>query len=87
MAHSPGGEIGTLYANENPRRLVWAVLVDASIPSVFTDEQTAQMVATFPREMETRDKEGRTMAALFAVFPPCSTSSTPCAGRTIFPPR
>lgn len=69
MAHSPGGEIGTLYANENPRRLVWAVLVDASIPSVFTDEQTAQMVATFPREMETRDKEGRTMAALFAVFP------------------
>ena len=69
VGHSFGGEVGLSFAKQNPGWFAYAVLVDASIPSFFTDEETAKMVATFPKDMERTDKQGRTMAATFVAFP------------------
>ena len=69
VAHSFGGEVALSFASQNPGRVAWAVLVDASIPSFFTDTETAAIVAAFPKNMETTDKQGRAMSAMFRAFP------------------
>ncbi len=69
VAHSFGGEVATAFVNQNPDTVARAVLVDASIPSFFTDAETAKMVAMFPKTMPQTDKQSRTMVALFKAFP------------------
>ena len=69
VAHSFGGEVATAFAAQNPGIIASAVLVDASIPSFFTDEVTSRMVTTFPKDLEQTDKQGRTMVAFFNAFP------------------
>lgn len=69
VAHSFGGEVATAFVNQNPNTVARAVLVDTSIPSFFTDAETAKMVATFPKNMPQTDKQSRTMVAFFKAFP------------------
>ena len=69
VAHSFGGEVATAFVNQNPGWVARAVLVDASIPSFFTDDETRKIVATFPKEMPQTDKQSRTMVAFFNAFP------------------
>ena len=69
VAHSFGGEVGLSFAIQNPGWIVRAVLVDASVPSFFTDEEVAKIAAGFPKDIEQNDKQGRAMAATFAAFP------------------
>ncbi len=69
VGHSFGGEVALPFINQNPGAVARVVLVDATIPSFCTDEETARMVATFPKDMERTDKQGRTWNAFFAAFP------------------
>ena len=69
VAHSFGGEVAFPFINQNPGWVARAVLVDGTVPSFCTDEETARMVTTFPKDMERTDKQGRTLNALFAAFP------------------
>ncbi len=69
VAHSYGGEVATSFASENPGAIARAVLVDTNIPSFFTDEETAKMAATFPKDVEQTDKQGRAMAAMITAYP------------------
>ena len=69
VAHSFGGEVALPFINQNPGWIARAVLVDGSIPSFATDEETARMVTTFPKGMERTDKQGRTWNAFFTAFP------------------
>lgn len=45
VSHSQAGEIATYFAQDNPTLLSGAVLVDANLPPLFTDEQIARLVA------------------------------------------
>lgn len=45
VSHSQAGEIATYFAREHPEMLAGAVLVDASLPPLYTDEQIARLVA------------------------------------------
>ncbi|WP_339134296.1 alpha/beta hydrolase [Streptomyces sp. f51] len=45
VSHSQAGEIATYFAQDNPRMLSGAVLVDANLPPLFTDEEIARLVA------------------------------------------
>ncbi|MFF4473637.1 alpha/beta fold hydrolase [Streptomyces sp. NPDC001599] len=45
VAHSQAGEIATYFAKENPGLVTGAVLVDASLPPLYTDEETARLAA------------------------------------------
>ena len=69
VAHSFGGEVAFPFVNQNPGSVARAVLVDGTVPAFCTDEETARMVATFPKDMERTDKQGRTWNAFFAAFP------------------
>ena len=69
VAHSFGGEVAFPFVKENPGWVARAVLVDGTVPSFCTDEETARMVTTFPRNIEPTDKQGRTWNAFFAAFP------------------
>ena len=69
VAHSFGGEVAFPFINQNPGWVARAVLVDGTVPSFCTDEETARMVTTFPKDMERTDKQGRTWNAFFAAFP------------------
>ena len=69
VAHSYGGQVATVLANEAPARIAAAVLVDTSIPSFFTDDEIARFTASFPKEMPTTSKEERTQGALLKVYP------------------
>jgi pimeloyl-ACP methyl ester carboxylesterase len=69
VAHSYGGEVATSFVNKKPSRIAGAVLVDASIPSFFTDDAIARMKAMLPPSMPTENKEERTQAALFKAYP------------------
>ncbi len=69
VAHSYGGEVSTSFVNRDPARIAYAVLVDTSIPSFFTDEEIAKFKAVLPKDFPTTNKEERTQAALFKVYP------------------
>lgn len=69
VAHSYGGEVATSLVNRDPSRVAYAVLVDTSIPSFFTDEEITKFEAVLPKDMPTENKEERTQAALFKVYP------------------
>lgn len=45
VAHSQAGEIATYFAKKNPGLVTGAVLVDASLPPLYTDEETARLAA------------------------------------------
>ncbi|MGW0871396.1 alpha/beta fold hydrolase [Streptomyces sp. NPDC002740] len=45
VSHSQAGEIATYFARSNPKMLSGAVLVDANLPQLFTDEEIARLVA------------------------------------------
>ncbi|MFE7076970.1 alpha/beta fold hydrolase [Streptomyces sp. NPDC057620] len=45
VSHSQAGEIATYFAEENPRMLSGAVLLDASLPPLYTDEEIARINA------------------------------------------
>lgn len=45
VAHSQAGEVATYFAQDNPRMLSGAVLVDANLPQFFTDEEIPRLVA------------------------------------------
>ncbi|WP_326755894.1 alpha/beta hydrolase [Streptomyces hirsutus] len=45
VAHSQAGQIATCFAKDNPKMLSGAVLVDANLPPLFTDEGIARLVA------------------------------------------
>ena len=43
VSHSLAGEIATYFVNKNPRMVSGAVLVDASLPDLYTDEVLARL--------------------------------------------
>jgi pimeloyl-ACP methyl ester carboxylesterase len=45
VSHSQAGEVATYFAKENPKLLADAVLVDASLPDFFTDDEIAKIEA------------------------------------------
>ncbi|WP_129837819.1 alpha/beta hydrolase [Streptomyces sp. RFCAC02] len=45
VSHSQAGEIATYFAGANPGLVAGSVLVDASLPPFYTDEETARVVA------------------------------------------
>ncbi|GHH84859.1 hypothetical protein GCM10018793_50660 [Streptomyces sulfonofaciens] len=45
VSHSQAGEIATYLTKENPGLVSGSVLVDASLPPLYTDEETARIVA------------------------------------------
>jgi pimeloyl-ACP methyl ester carboxylesterase len=45
VAHSQAGEIATYFVRENPEAVSGAVLVDAGLPPLYTDEEIARIVA------------------------------------------
>ncbi|MFE2532065.1 alpha/beta fold hydrolase [Streptomyces sp. NPDC059371] len=45
VSHSQAGEVATYFAKNNPQVLSGAVLVDANLPPLFTDEEIARLVA------------------------------------------
>ena len=69
VAHSYGGEVATSLVNKDPGRIARAVLVEASIPSFFTDEEIARFSSTLPKDLPATNKEERTQGALIRVFP------------------
>ncbi|MGI4983133.1 MAG: alpha/beta fold hydrolase [Janthinobacterium lividum] len=69
VAHSFGGEVAFPFVNQNPGWVARAVLVDGTVPGFCTDEEMARMAASFPKDMERADKQGRTWNAFFAAFP------------------
>ena len=69
VGHSFGDEVAFPFVAQNPGAVARAVLVDAPVPSFCTDEETAQMAATFPKDIERTDKQGRTLNRYLAAFP------------------
>ncbi|MER6720412.1 alpha/beta fold hydrolase [Streptomyces halstedii] len=45
VSHSQAGEIATYFTKEYPELVSGSVLVDASLPPLYTDEETARLVA------------------------------------------
>ncbi|MFF3446612.1 alpha/beta fold hydrolase [Streptomyces sp. NPDC002667] len=56
VSHSQAGEIATYFAEDNPRMLSGAVLVDANLPPLFTDEEIARLVAFSGPQVEAAKK-------------------------------
>ena len=57
VSHSQAGEIATYFARENPKMLSGAVLVDANLPPLFTDEEIARLVAFSRPQVEAAKKD------------------------------
>lgn len=45
VSHSQAGEVATYFTRANPRLVSGAVLVDASLPELYTDKEIARLVA------------------------------------------
>ncbi|MGW4074545.1 alpha/beta fold hydrolase [Streptomyces asiaticus] len=56
VSHSEAGEIATYFAKENPKMLSGAVLVDASLPPLYTDEEIARIYAAGRPQVEAAKK-------------------------------
>ncbi|WP_329455231.1 alpha/beta fold hydrolase [Streptomyces sp. NBC_01497] len=57
VSHSQAGEIATYFAEQNPKTLSGAVLVDANLPPLFTDEETARLLAFDQPEVDAAKKD------------------------------
>ncbi|MFH8442159.1 alpha/beta fold hydrolase [Streptomyces sp. NPDC018026] len=57
VAHSQAGEIATYFAKENPGLVTGAVLVDASLPPLYTDEETARLAAANQPALDAAKKD------------------------------
>lgn len=57
VSHSQAGQIATYFAQDNPALLSGAVLVDANLPPLFTDEQIARLVAFSQPQLDAAKKD------------------------------
>ncbi|CAM5567393.1 alpha/beta hydrolase [Streptomyces hirsutus] len=57
VAHSQAGQIATCFAKDNPKMLSGAVLVDANLPPLFTDEGIARLVAISRPQVDAAKKD------------------------------
>lgn len=57
VSHSQAGEIATYFAKDHPKLLSGAVLVDANLPPLFTDEQIARLVAASRPQVDAAKKD------------------------------
>jgi pimeloyl-ACP methyl ester carboxylesterase len=57
VSHSQAGEIATYFAKDNPKVLSGAVLVDANLPPLFTDEEIARLVAFSQPQVDAAKKD------------------------------
>ncbi|GAA2609883.1 alpha/beta fold hydrolase [Streptomyces lienomycini] len=57
VAHSQAGEVATYFTRDNPRLVSGAVLIDASLPQLYTDEQIARLVAATAPQVEAARKD------------------------------
>ncbi|WP_406357984.1 alpha/beta hydrolase [Streptomyces sp. NBC_01635] len=57
VAHSQAGQIATCFAKDNPKMLSGAVLVDANLPPLFTDEGIARLVALSRPQVDAAKKD------------------------------
>ncbi|GAA4491220.1 alpha/beta hydrolase [Actinoallomurus oryzae] len=57
VSHSEAGEVASYFAEENPRVLSGAVLVDADLPQFFTDEEITRVVAASRSQVEAAKKD------------------------------
>lgn len=62
VSHSQAGEIATYFAKDNPKMLSSAVLVDASLPQLFTDQEIARLNAASRPQVEAAKKNPDTPA-------------------------
>ncbi|KOG87389.1 alpha/beta fold hydrolase [Streptomyces varsoviensis] len=75
VSHSQAGEIATYFARNNPKLLSGAVLVDASLPPLYTDEEIARLVALNRPQVEEARKDpdeprNRQLLAIAASYVP-----------------
>ncbi len=57
VSHSQAGEIATYFAKDNPKTLSGAVLVDASLPPLYTDEEITRLAALNQPQVEAAKKD------------------------------
>ncbi|MFJ2398711.1 alpha/beta fold hydrolase [Streptomyces sp. NPDC087843] len=57
VSHSQAGEIANYLAQDNPKLLSGAVLVDANLPQFFTDEEIPRLVAGTQPEVDAAKKD------------------------------
>lgn len=57
VSHSQAGEIANVLAEEHPKMLSGAVLVDANLPGFFTDEEIPRLVAGTQPEVDAAKKD------------------------------
>ena len=69
VAHSFGGEVGLVFASQNPGWIARAVLVDTNIPVFFTNTEISKEVDNFPKHLDLRTRQLRSMSALLVAFP------------------
>ncbi|MFF9345789.1 alpha/beta fold hydrolase [Streptomyces sp. NPDC014734] len=60
VSHSQAGEVATCFARANPRLLSGAVLVDASLPELYTDEEIARLAAANKPQVDAARKDPST---------------------------
>lgn len=70
VAHSFGGEVDTLVAEQHPRWFSGAVLVDTNLPSFYTNTQIIAQAASFPKHPDLTSKSGLASAEMLAGFVP-----------------
>ncbi|WP_344896483.1 alpha/beta hydrolase [Actinomadura meridiana] len=52
VSHSQAGEIATYFARANPQQLSGAVLVDASLPPLYTNQEISRLVAATKPQLD-----------------------------------
>ncbi|MFJ5837575.1 alpha/beta fold hydrolase [Streptomyces shenzhenensis] len=57
VSHSQAGEVATYFAKENPKMLSGAVLVDASLPPLYTDEEITRFAAATQPQVDAAKKD------------------------------
>ncbi|MEU6605740.1 alpha/beta hydrolase [Streptomyces shenzhenensis] len=57
VSHSQAGEVATYFAKENPTMLSGAVLVDASLPPLYTDEEITRLAAATQPQVDAAKKD------------------------------
>ncbi|MFF2957762.1 alpha/beta fold hydrolase [Streptomyces sp. NPDC057963] len=57
VSHSQAGETATYFAKDNPKMLSGAVLVDASLPPLYTDEEIARLAALSRPQVDAAKKD------------------------------
>ncbi|RMB82509.1 alpha/beta fold hydrolase [Streptomyces shenzhenensis] len=57
VSHSQAGEVATYFAKENPKMLSGVVLVDASLPPLYTDEEITRLAAAAQPQVDAAKKD------------------------------